>query len=152
MCGKCVMKMDHHCPWTGNCIGLLNHKKFWLFLFYSFFGLLTQGIVLLKDEDRRKYDSVMMASFAVGASIGLLLVMHSVFILTYWTTIEYTALYDDNIFKNHSICQAWCKVFGNNPLLWLLPVSNVDPVEGLDYGAVIGVAGVEDADDNNREA
>src|SRR5208282_2408136 len=35
ICGRCVLKMDHHCPWTLNCIGAHNHAHFLRFLFYT---------------------------------------------------------------------------------------------------------------------
>lgn len=34
MCGKCNLKMDHHCPWINNCVGLRNHRAFYLFTLY----------------------------------------------------------------------------------------------------------------------
>ena len=129
------MKMDHHCPWTGNCIGLLNHKKFWLFLFYSAIGLLIMGIFLKQRVNEHDFANTMTASFACAGSITILLIIHTVYILNYWSTLEAGALYGDNIFKSMSYGEAWRKVFGNNALLWMLPCGSPDPLEGLDYGA-----------------
>jgi len=34
--GRCIVKMDHFCPWVGNAVGALNHKFFFLFILYTF--------------------------------------------------------------------------------------------------------------------
>jgi palmitoyltransferase len=37
-CNKCVILFDHHCPWTYNCIGYLNHRTFVTYLYTTIVG------------------------------------------------------------------------------------------------------------------
>ena len=50
---RCVLKMDHFCPWTNSCIGFGNHKFFMLFIFYMVCSLVL--IVLLLSPDFSRY-------------------------------------------------------------------------------------------------
>ncbi|KXS10860.1 zf-DHHC-domain-containing protein [Gonapodya prolifera JEL478] len=40
VCKRCVMGMDHHCPWLANCVGHANHRHFLLFLAHLTVGCL----------------------------------------------------------------------------------------------------------------
>lgn len=45
-CNRCVMKMDHHCPWINNCCGHKNHAKFTFFLLAAVCGCIHASILL----------------------------------------------------------------------------------------------------------
>lgn len=57
ICKKCVLKMDHHCPWVNTCVGWKNQRHFILFIFYLFVGacffLLMEGNMLLFLQNDR---------------------------------------------------------------------------------------------------
>jgi len=35
VCGICVDRYDHHCPWINSCVGLLNHNLFLAYLIFQ---------------------------------------------------------------------------------------------------------------------
>mgnify|MGYP000931637513 FL=1 len=101
-CGRCVSKMDHHCPWIVNCVGHQNHKSFLLFVIYLSLGSLyflyrtykfstyiwndetsTYGIVF---EIYWATVSVIIFPFSLmGTSLA---VFHTLFALNNSTTLE----------------------------------------------------------------
>lgn len=53
VCKQCNLKMDHHCPFVQNCVGLHNHRFFVQMLIYGFVG----GVVsLLQIASYLKYE------------------------------------------------------------------------------------------------
>lgn len=59
-CNRCVLNMDHHCPWINNCVGFWNRKFFLLLLVYVLISTYFIGVTMF-------YDFVMSVKWEIDA-------------------------------------------------------------------------------------
>ncbi|CAH2004430.1 unnamed protein product [Acanthoscelides obtectus] len=76
-CGTCLLKMDHHCPWIANCVGLHNQKLFLLTVLYTVlycsFYMATTGPFITDYFQDQKYANhvAVTAGFSLAALLGV---------------------------------------------------------------------------------
>lgn len=126
------MRMDHHCPWVGNCVGANTHKYFWNFLFYAFLGTVqaatlmiwSRGLKLMTEDVGFMIAAIICLAFSL--SIGGLLGIHTYMLMHNMTTLEMAGLSDRNPFHMGSYRENWAQTFGYKWQTWFVPVPPED--------------------------
>ncbi|KAL5716972.1 protein S-acyltransferase [Ranunculus cassubicifolius] len=101
VCKRCVLRMDHHCLWINNCVGLSNYKPFLIFILYAaicciYSMVVTTSAALQKDWESSGQSHLKYYYIGCGSTTGMFcFVLVSLFVWNLYlvahnmTTIEH---------------------------------------------------------------
>ncbi|GAV03633.1 hypothetical protein RvY_14029 [Ramazzottius varieornatus] len=140
VCERCILKMDHHCPWVNNCVCFNNYKFFILFLGYAMAYCLYISLTDLQYfikfwQDKLSGDGggkfhilfLFFVSTMFAVSVLTLLSYHCYLVFSNQSTLEshrppvFTGGPDKNGF-NLGRYQNFREIFGDKPALWFIPI------------------------------
>lgn len=107
-CGVCVLKMDHHCPWTNNCVG---HRNFPHFIRFLVLVICNTAFVMIKLCERvgQYYEDRNLPSYLVDKTemfFVILLLPIDIFVLL-TVFILFIRCITNFIFKGMTQIEIW---------------------------------------------
>eukprot|EP01028_Stygiella_incarcerata_P011379 TRINITY_DN642_c0_g1_i1.p1 TRINITY_DN642_c0_g1~~TRINITY_DN642_c0_g1_i1.p1 ORF type:complete len:189 (+),score=35.66 TRINITY_DN642_c0_g1_i1:628-1194(+) len=153
-CGRCVLKMDHHCVWVGGCVGFCNYKYFFLFIMYIGITGIIGSLLMMRgifetassdDSGESGADVAIMMNAMMQLVFGITLLLFTLFhlkmVLSNQTTIEIMekkrnriALHGSN-FNPFDLGwrENFRQVFGVRPWQWFLPTRKSCYGDGITF-------------------
>jgi len=166
ICGVCVLRMDHHCPWINNCVGFNTQKFFLLLAIYAglacfvalasaapelFFCLVaamgTEPFIPWQEEGITAAEVAAFAVFGilaliVGTFLAHILSIHIPLATNNCTSIEDFYENMDNPFDHGSALLNLAEVFGDWGPDWFIPIRPVHPQsDGVSFARSHGGSG-----------
>eukprot|EP00871_Galdieria_phlegrea_P003415 jgi/Galph1/4074/GphlegSOOS_G2746.1 len=156
-CKRCILKMDHHCPWINNCVGFYNQKFFILFLYCAVLGCLfvmgtgmtalKQALVHINQDEGQEVvrSAIVIICYCIVFIFGIALLFfagfHTILVLKGRTTIELHEIRDparSRVVRKYDLGwkKNWQKVFGTCWFYWFLPVRWSIGGDGLTFESV----------------
>ena len=85
ICGRCIYRYDHHCPWINNCVGSHNIGRFTLFLALLAFGLLEvifcSVCLLIGEESLVRYRTIFDMPNGIHIFINVITILFGLIIM-----------------------------------------------------------------------
>lgn len=148
ICGICVARFDHHCPWTNNCIGAGNHRAFVTYLIFCFacaFAF-TKAAVAYIGSIMAQYETSTISPWIAAKAVDAALWIRSayiaapfVFLITY--IIGGGTLGVGLLAAFQFVCIARNRTTNENANHWRLEYLRDKPVELGDSGIVSNCVG-----------
>lgn len=147
LCGRCVLRYDHHCAILANCIGFHNFKPFVLLHFYTAMGGINIVFWYMMGIKLWGFGSTDTLYFWVQYVVPLFLCcmltfgcigqffMYMYLALKNRTQLEVIQDYRHNIFDTGDMMENFKYAFGDtSKIWWFLPVdSSNKPTDGHHY-------------------